>query len=190
MKIIGLSVASAFRIDDDKVIGDRDTISRSDALRKSAKSKSRAKSRYLDNSNDFEKPKFLISKAKKAFNCLKQAFTKAPILRHFDPEYHIRIKTDTLCYIIKKIPSQLIPNQMTSDGTIRSNINWHLVADFFRKMIPAKTWYKTHNGKLLAINEAFKTWWHYLESCKYEVLIFTDYINLCRFINMKSLSSR
>ncbi len=55
-------------------------------------------------------------------------------------------------------------------------------------MIPAETWYKTHNGELLAIVEAFKTWRHYLKSCKHEVLVLTDYNNLQRFMDKKSLS--
>ena len=57
-------------------------------------------------------------------------------------------------------------------------------------MIPAKTQYKTHNNKLLAIVEVFKTWRDYLEGCKYEIHIFTDYNNLYHFMNMKSLSSK
>ena len=57
-------------------------------------------------------------------------------------------------------------------------------------MIPAKTWYETHNGELLAIVEDFKTWHHYLEGCKYEILVLTDYNNLRQFMDMKSLSSR
>ena len=36
-------------------------------------------------------PMFLTPGAREAFNQLKQAFTKAPILRHFDSECHIRI---------------------------------------------------------------------------------------------------
>ena len=67
---------------------------------------------------------------------------------------------------------------------------WHPVALFSRKMIPAKTQYQTHIGKLLAIVEAFKTWRHYLEGCKYEILVLTDHNNLCCFINTKSLSSK
>ena len=55
-------------------------------------------------------------------------------------------------------------------------------------MISAKTWYKTYNGELLAIIEAFMTWRYYLESCKYKVLVFTDHNNLCRFMDTKSLS--
>ena len=57
-------------------------------------------------------------------------------------------------------------------------------------MIPAETRYETHNGELLAIIEAFKTWRHYLEGCKYKVLVLTDHNNLRQFMNTKSLSSR
>ena len=57
-------------------------------------------------------------------------------------------------------------------------------------MIPAKTWYETYNGELLAIVKAFKTWKHYLEGCKYEVLMLTDHNNLQRFIDTKNLSSK
>ena len=67
---------------------------------------------------------------------------------------------------------------------------WHPVAFFSRKMISAETQYKTHNGELLAIIEAFKTWRHYLESCKHKVIVLTDYNNLRRFIDTKSLSFR
>ena len=56
-------------------------------------------------------------------------------------------------------------------------------------MIPAETWYETNNGELLAIVEAFKTWRHYLEGCKYKVLILTNHNNLCQFMDTKSLSS-
>ena len=56
-------------------------------------------------------------------------------------------------------------------------------------MILAKTRYKMHDSKLLAIVETFKTWKHYLESCKYKVLVLTDYNNFYKFIDTKSLSS-
>ena len=67
---------------------------------------------------------------------------------------------------------------------------WHPMAYFLRKMIPAKTWYKTQDGELLAIVKAFKIWWYYLKDCKYEVFVFTDHNNLQQFIDTKSLSSR
>ena len=89
---------------------------------------------------------YLTPNARRAFTQLRQAFTEAPILRHFDPECHIRIETDASGYAIGGVLSQL-----TDSG------RWHPVAYYSRKMIPAKTRYKTHNGELLAIVEAFKT---------------------------------
>ena len=75
-------------------------------------------------------------------------------------------------------------NQLTSEG------QWHPVAFFSRKMILTKTRYKTHDGELLAIIEAFKTWRHYLEGFQHEVLVLTDHNNLHQSMDTKSLSSR
>ena len=55
---------------------------------------------------------------------------------------------------------------------------WYLIAFFFWKMILPKTWYKTHDEKLLAIIKALKTWKHYLEDCKYKFLVLTNCNNL------------
>ena len=74
-------------------------------------------------------------------------FIEAPILNHFDSEHDIQIETNVLSYAIGGIFSQL-----TSDDLGR----WHPVVFFFRKIIPAETWYETHNDKLLAIVKAFK----------------------------------
>ena len=115
--------------------------------RKTFKSKKSSKSKTVGSD-------FLTPKAKLAFTELRQAFLKAPILHHFDPERHIRIETDASGYAIGGVLSQL-----TSDDSGR----WHPVAFFSRKMIPAETRYETHDGELLAIVEAFKTWRHYLE---------------------------
>ena len=124
---------------------------------------------------------FLTANAKKACSQLKQAFTEAPILRHFDPEQHIQIETDASGYAIGGVLSQL---------ALDDSGQWHPVAYFSQKMIPAETRYKTHDGELLAIVEAFKTWRYYLEGCKHEVLVLTNHNNLCRFMDTKSLSSR
>ena len=190
LKTTGSSVASASRVDDDEVVGGGGAVGRSDASKKSAKSKSRPKSGHLGNSSNSEERKFLTSDTREAFNRLRQAFTKAPILRHFNPECHIWIETDASGYAIREVLSQLTSNQVISDGTIGSNVDWHPVAYFSRKMIPAETRYETHDGELLAIVEAFKTWRHYLEGCKHEVLVLTDHNNLCCFMDTKSLSSR
>ena len=124
---------------------------------------------------------YLTLGAKQAFTQLRQAFTKTPILRHFDPECHIRIKNNASGYAIGGVLSQL-----TSDNLGQ----WHPVAFYSRKMISTKTWYETHNGELLAIVKAFKTWQHHLEDCKHEVLVLTNHNNLRRFMDTKSLSSK
>ncbi len=61
---------------------------------------------------------------------------------------------------------------------------------FIRKMILAKTWYETHNSKLLVIVKAFKTWSNYLEGFNHKVLILIDNNNLQHFMNIKNLSSK
>ncbi len=96
-------------------------------------------------------------------------FVEAPIPNHFDPKRHIRIEMDAHGYAIGGILSQL-----TSDDLGR----WHSVAFFSKKMIPTETRYKTHDGELLAIVEAFKTWRYYLEGFKHEILMLTDHNNL------------
>ena len=89
---------------------------------------------------------FLTPAAKLAFAQLKQAFTEAPILRHFDSKRHIRLETDASGYAIGGVHSQL---------DIETG-QWHLVAYFSRKIIPAETRYETRDGKLLAIVEALR----------------------------------
>ena len=116
---------------------------------------------------------FLIPGAKKAFIQLRKVFTKAPILRHFDLERYIRIETDALGYTISGVLSQKTLdhldhlNQLFSNHVTHKNLDlisskskigqWHLIAFFSRKIIPAETWYNTHNQELLAIIEAFMT---------------------------------
>ena len=91
---------------------------------------------------------FLTPGARKAFIELRQAFIKALILHHFDPERHIQVEMDASSYAIGGVFSQLISDNLGQ---------WHPVAFFSRKMIPTETKYETHDGELLAINEAFKT---------------------------------
>ena len=53
------------------------------------------------------KSDFLTLGAKLAFTELRQAFFKAPILHHFDPEHHIQIEMDVSGYAIGGVLSQL-----------------------------------------------------------------------------------
>ena len=121
---------------------------------------------------------YLTPDAKSAFNQLQQASTKAPILQYFDPEWYIQVETGVSGHVIGGVLSQL-NNDLGQ---------WHLLAYFLHKMIPAETWYKTQNGELLAIVEAFKILRHYLEDCKHEVLALTNHNNFSCFMDTKSLS--
>ena len=149
-------------------------------------------------SHDFPKSRtekagtgFFTPKVRPAFTQLRQVFVKAPILHHFDLKSHIWIEINAPGYAIGGVLSQL-SSRTRSDGVItKTNLGqWHQVAFFSKKKIPAETPYKTHDGKLLAIVETFKTWQYYLESCKHEIFVLTDWNNLCCFINIKNLSSR
>ncbi len=91
---------------------------------------------------------FLTSGAKKAFIYLQKAFTKASILRYFDPEYYIRIETDALGYAIGEVLSQMISDQHSSGHVTHKDPNsdflkfkigqWHPVAFFLEKWSPLR----------------------------------------------------
>ena len=134
---------------------------------------------------------FLTPEARLTFTQLRQTFIKASILHYFDLESYIRIETDASGYAIGGVLSQLSSGTRPDGVVTKADLGqWHPVAFFSRKMIPAETRYETHDGELLAIVEAFKTWRHYLEGCKHKVFVLTDHNNLCRFMDTKSLSSR
>ena len=181
LKTTGSSDLAPGELGTDEVVGGGSKADDRNPIKKSKNTKSRIQMHI----GVTREPTFLTPGTKNAFNQLKQVFTKAPILQHFDLECHIRIETNALGYAIRGVL-----NQLTSDHLISGQGQWHPVVYFFRKMIPAKTRYKTYNAELLAIVEAFKTWRHYLEGCKHEVLILTNHNNLRRFMDTKSLSSR
>ena len=87
-----------------------------------------------------------------AFQLLKDAFTSAPILHHFDPSLPPIVETDASDYAVAGIFSVC-----AEDGEI------HPVAFYSRTLSGAELNYDTHDKELLAIYEAFKTWHHYLE---------------------------
>ena len=202
LKMIGSPKLSALKASGDghgDVVGGDGAVELRKNLSKSKKPKN-AKSAFSSYIGATGKSNFLMPEARKAFNRLRQVFTCTPIFWDFHPECHIQIKTNASGYAIGGILSQLIsdevtpnsePNLAKSKNLTKSDFGqWHLVAYFSRKMIPAEIWYKNYDDKFLTIVEAFKTFRQYLEGCKYEVFVLTNDINLCRFINTKNLSSR
>ena len=189
------SAPKAFKAGNNEVVGGSDDRADETVVDSStSKNEKSRKSTRVPNIRATGEPNFLTLDAKEIFNHLKLAFIKAPILQHFDLKSHIRIETDASDYSIGGVLSQL--NLDSNKPLNESNLNksdfgqWHPVAYFSRKMISIETQYETHNAELLAIIEAFKTWRHYLEGCKYEILVLTDHNNLRQFMDTKNLSSR
>ena len=103
--------------------------------------KKRLKSRNLFNFHATEAgSSFLTPNIRTIFNYLQLAFTKALILQHFDPEFYIWIVTDILGYAIGGVLSQPTSGTSPNEVVTKANLGqWHLVAFFSRKLIPAET---------------------------------------------------
>ncbi|TID16590.1 hypothetical protein E6O75_ATG11708 [Venturia nashicola] len=114
-----------------------------------------------------------------AFRTLIEAFTTAPLLRHFDPNRRLRIETDA-----SAVAAAAILTQPQDTG------HWHPIAFWSRKLTPAERNYKTYEQELLAIVAAFSHWRHYLEGSIHPIEVLTDHNNLLGFSELKQLNGR
>jgi len=117
--------------------------------------------------------------AETAFKDLKQRFTTAPILAHFDAQRPVLIETDASDFAIGAVLSQ-------RDGEGRL----HLVAFHSRKFQPAEINYEIHDKELLAIVDTFKHWRRYCEGATHQIQVFSDHQNLEYFTMTKVLNRR
>uniref|UniRef100_A0A0W0FN22 Reverse transcriptase/retrotransposon-derived protein RNase H-like domain-containing protein n=1 Tax=Moniliophthora roreri TaxID=221103 RepID=A0A0W0FN22_MONRR len=115
--------------------------------------------------------------AQKAFKDLKEAFTRAPVLTHWEPDCPITIKTNTSNYAIATILSITL-----------SNGELHPVAFLSRTLTGAELNYDMHDKELLAIFEAFKLWHHYLKGAANLINVVTNHKNLEYFSTTKILT--
>ena len=118
-----------------------------------------------------------------AFQTLKDCFTQAPMLVHFDPERQSLVETDASGGAIGGILSQAYE---TPGGRTR----WHPVAFYSKKMTKAERRYTTGDAEMLAIIQAFKVWRHYLEAPAIRTLVLTDHEALQCFMTTKALNRR
>src|SRR5258705_6110850 len=86
-----------------------------------------------------DKPFLWTTQTESAFQALKQAFTTAPILQHFDPEKPIIVETDASDYV-----SAGILSQKDEEGRL------HPIAFFSKKHTPAECNYEIYDKELLA----------------------------------------
>jgi len=117
--------------------------------------------------------------AEEAFRELKQWFTTAPILAHFDATKPVIIETDASNFAIGAVLSQ-----RDEEGRL------HPVAFHSRKFQPAEINYEIHDKELLAIVDAFKHWRRYCEGATNQVQVFSDHQNLEYFTTTKILNRR
>ncbi|MBW0474761.1 hypothetical protein O181_014476 [Austropuccinia psidii MF-1] len=80
------------------------------------------------------------------FQILKEAFTTAPILSHFNPSLPTVVETDASDYALGSVLSQV------------NDSGKHPIAFDSRKLLPAQLNYEIHDKELLGIVWALKRW--------------------------------
>ena len=109
---------------------------------------------------------------------LIQAFTTAPVLRHFDPKEPAIVKTDASDFVQEGILSKKYEGRL------------HPIAFHSRKFMEAEINYATADKELVTIVDCFKRWRRYLEGAKHQVQVISDYQNLELFQMTKVLNRR
>lgn len=113
----------------------------------------------------------------KAFLALKDAISKAPVLRIFDPDLLTTIETDASGFALGAVLFQTDEN-----GESRP------VAFTSRKLNSAERNYPTHEQELLAVVHALKTWRFYLDGSHF--IVYTDHATLQHFPTQPKLTRR
>jgi len=103
-----------------------------------------------------------------AFEVLKDAFTKEPILVHANPDLEFIVETDASNFAIGAVLSQRQP--VTNE--------LHPICYYSRGLTKSEKNYPIYDKELLAVISACKEWRHYLEGAKHPFKVFTDHKNL------------
>jgi hypothetical protein len=127
----------------------------------------------------------------RSFVELCDAFTKAPVLAHFDPARPLRLETDASGFAIAGIILQQQDDARDTSASVRAPSgkgHWHPVAFWTRSMSPAERNYGIGDQEMLAIVMSCRHWRQYLEGARHPVEVLTDHYNLQRFMTTKSLT--
>ena len=117
--------------------------------------------------------------ADRAFRTLKEAFTTAPILRHFDRTRPAILEADASNEALGGAVSQY-----DDDGVL------HPCAFHSRKFTSAERNYEIYDKEMLAIVECMDVWRHYFEGADHKLKVLTDHKNLVWFTETKSYNRR
>lgn len=112
-----------------------------------------------------------------AFTTLKEAISKAPILRIFDPDLVTGVETDASGFAIGAVLFQTDENGVSRPVAFTS-----------RKLNAAERNYPTHEQELLAVVHALKTWRYYLDGTHF--IVYTDHATLQHFPTQPKLTRR
>ncbi|MBW0480147.1 hypothetical protein O181_019862 [Austropuccinia psidii MF-1] len=110
------------------------------------------------------------------FQILKEAFTTAPILSHFNPSLPNIVETDASYYALGAVLSQV------------NDSGKHPIAFDSRKLLPAELNYEVHDKELLGIVWALKRWRAFLLSLSDSFEVLTDHCSLQYFMSSKVLT--
>ena len=110
---------------------------------------------------------------------LKYVFTTTSILRRFDSDREILVKTDAFDYVSADVLSQHDDDDLL-----------HSVAFFSKKYSSAEYNYKIYDKELMTIIRYFKEWHVELEDSSHLIVVLSDHKNLEYFISTKLLSRR
>ncbi|KAI7909302.1 hypothetical protein M9X92_011710 [Pyricularia oryzae] len=114
-----------------------------------------------------------------AFEQLRNAVAREPILKIPDPTKPFEVETDASDYAIG---GQL--SQRDEEGRL------HPCAFFSQKLHGPEFNYQIYDKEFMAIIRAFEKWKPQLSGIKYEVLVYTDHKNLTHFTISKMLNKR
>ena len=103
--------------------------------------------------------------------------TEAPVLRHFNWNHELYLKTDSSDYINSGVLSQ------KDDDSVL-----HSVTFYSKNLLPAECNYEIYNKELLAIIHCFKHWRSELEFSDVPIKVFTDHKSLQHFMTTKKLT--
>ncbi|MBW0593146.1 hypothetical protein O181_132861 [Austropuccinia psidii MF-1] len=118
----------------------------------------------------------LNEEALRQFHQLKEAFTIAPILSHFDPSLPTIVETDASDYALGAVLSQI------------SDSGKHPIAFDSCKLLPAELNYEIHDKELLGIVWALKHWRAFLLSLSSSFELLTNHSSLQYFMSSKILT--
>jgi len=114
-----------------------------------------------------------------AFETMVEAFTTAPVLRHFDYDREAIIETDASDYV-----SAGVLSQYNDEGAL------HPVAYISKKHSPAECNYDIYDKELMAIYMSLEEWRPECEGAAYRLQLITDHKNLEYLMTKKLLKCR